>query len=755
MKIITYSNFNRNKQRGAFSIMAAGTMLMALLFLVLVLDSGRLYFEQRRLQKVADSAALESITRLASANCALEPANAALFAEENARRNSFLTNNKLQSINTQCATIESANGLRKATVNNTTGPAVYVSVAHTVPSSLVLKAQSFFKDSELTLQASAVAERETPSAVFTVGSQLLRLDNNKLLGGLLKTVGLNPERLTVLDANGLADASITPAGLLKALGVEIGIHKLKALSPEGLIGLVNTQVSLFEVIKALRLSADVVNNSVLATELELLGADILNAPLLKDIKVQLLGDAKNPGILRLQSNNGEPLGSALDAQINLGSILSTSLMLGAQGRALKIDGLNVLGAAKVELGIVEPPSIGIGPVGTQAYNAQIRLYVGVDTDELLDGSLRWLTNLLGTRVNLPIAIDVVSGHGTLTAINCNTITPTVDIDVESKILNACVGQIPEHLKWSGSTSCESNLDEINLIKLLHIPVLSGKTHIPALKQQESLNDIKAGEKVSTRENKLALGHTVEGIVDGLLDLLSGLFRKPTKNNLDLTYDQKAQNELIKQLAIQYLKDTALPGGAYNVKNVTDLILNGSKELDTSGKQIIPPLVKEDWNIKKSIPTTCLITACPQEWWDDGKFSVTFKAYSEPKGLLDVLGISTLPHPYYTCGGLLSALLAWNTCIENNLVNLLGTNPDNVNISDNSDGLDIANKDKNNVDCKGILCIMLKPVIQLLKPILNAVGELLDTILAKVLGLELGRTDVTVESISCGIPRLVE
>ena len=755
-----FSISRMKSQSGAFSIMAAATLLMSLLFLVLVLDSGRLYLEKRKLQKIADTAALESVARIDNGNCSAYPDDAALFAMENAQRSNFLTDSN-ESISTQCVTVTTdADGLRQATADSAQGRAVKVTTGKTVPASLVIKAQSLLSDipATITLKATAVAERETPSAVFSVGSQLLRLNNNLLLGQLLTTVGLKPEHLTVLDSEGLANASITPAGLLKALGINVGIHQLKALSSQGLVDLVDTEVGLLGLTELLKVSAEVVSDSVLAVELDALRTSILSTPLLRDINLHLLGNDQYPGLLRLGTSTADPLGSALDARINLGEIVSTALLIGVHesGRGLYIPELNLLGQ-KVELGIVEPPSIGVGPVGTQAYNAQIRLYVGVDTNNLLGGILSWLTDkVLGTRVNLPIWIDVVSGHGTLEKISCDSQPPTVDISVESKILNVCVGKLPDDLKWSGSASCESNLQDDELIKLLHIPILSGKTHIPALQHDDDLYNMAAGDTLSTSPNKEALGDTVDGLVNGLLDLLSGLFRRPdaVSNNPDLDYSQAGQDMLVEQLAVQYLKETAVTsGGAYNIKNVTHLILNGGDEVDENGKQLLPPLVDEDWLIPNSIPKSCGLGACPSHLWDDGTFSQAFKAYSEPQGLLDLTGISTLDNGYQSCGGLLSALLAWNKCTKDNLVKFLQEKPGGINVTSSGDGASIAHPG-DSVECSGILCMLLKPVLVILKPILNGIGELLNSILAKILGIELGRTDVTVESISCGAPRLV-
>src|SRR5690606_41422636 len=92
-------------QRGAFSILTAFTLLVLLLFLALVVDGGRLYMEQRKLQKIADMAALEAVARLENGNCAAEPVNAAGYADENALRHGFVQNSG-QSLLTQCATVK-------------------------------------------------------------------------------------------------------------------------------------------------------------------------------------------------------------------------------------------------------------------------------------------------------------------------------------------------------------------------------------------------------------------------------------------------------------------------------------------------------------------------------------------------------------------------------------------------------------------------------------------------------------------------
>ena len=751
-----YLSSSQQVQRGAFSILAAGTLLMSLMFLVITLDSGRLYMEQRRLQKIADTAAIESISRIENGNCLTSPTDADLFARDNAARNSFLTDAK-QSMNVSCVDLTSENGLIVVNKNKeggtVEGRAVQVETYHEVPASLIIKAQSIFSSIPTTvkLSASAVAEREKPSAAFSVGSQLLRLENSKLLGQLLKTVGVNPEVLTLLDKDGLASVKITPAGLLKALGVNVGIHELKALSPQGLVNLVGTKVGL-GISDLLDVGAEVIGNTAaVGLDLDLLRQGILSSPLIEDIRVNLLDYGDQPGLLTLDTHSTDPIGSALDTTINLGDILSTAIFIGAHevGRGFLIEDLNLLGEfVKVELGIVEPPSIGIGPVGTTAYNAQVRLYIGVDTNNI--PVLGFLLGILNTRVNLPIWIDVISGHGTLEEISCNTEIPTVDISVESKLLNVCIGKLEGNDKWSTSASCDSNLQKDELIRLLGISVLSGKSHIPALPQSEYLEGIEAGETVSTQPNDIKLGDTVvDGIVYGLLDLLSGLFREPDATGPDLTY--AGESEDAKMLDI--VKDYYFEEANDDLDKVAQFILDG--KTDASGKQTLPPLVAGgDWEIKNIIPESCGLLGLGT-CWGNGQFSKALKMYSRPPDTLgSILGL-ILPaqhNGYVFCENLISGLVD-RDCNARNVVKLLKTNPNSGSLMENMT-VDNFLKGESPVTCNSPLCFLLKPILELLKPILNGVGGLLKVVLTDFLGLELGRTDVTVHSISCGAPRLV-
>lgn len=768
------------QQTGAFSIMAAGTLLMALLTLVLVVDTSRLYAEQRKLQKLADTAALESISRLASGACGTDPASARRFAEENLRRQQFLRSEEESAI-IECVALDTSGEIIQL-IQNPNGPAVRAQVLQEVPSSLILRSGAALGldfPATTQLQAEATAARDEPVAVFSIGAQLLQLQNDKLLGILLRTVGVDVDVLTLLDADGLANAQITPSGLLSALGVDIGIQQLKALSPSGLVDLVNTQVGLLGIDELLEVSLDLITDSVLRAQVAALRTTLISNPIIQDIQLQLFGVDAERALISLTSASDARLGSALDAGIGLGQLLSTAILVGVSEleRGLVIPELNLLGLVDVQLGVVEPPSIGVGPVGTKAYDAQIRLYLDIDTDNLLGGSLRFLTNLLGTRVHLPVWIDLVSGEATLETLSCDVNPPTAKFDVNANLLGICIGEIPDALRWSSASSCQGQTQETELIKLLHLPVLSGRSNIPALQNLEfsvppqglvardqltdselnqvCLPDGSNNSCYKTGANLLSdLGNTTQRLVEGLLDLLSGLFRRPNSQlSSGLDFSQAAQNRLIENLATQYLEATKR-NGFYNVADATQIILQGQTD-PVTGQQVLPPLIDGDFNFPRAIPTTGLLAVRPVSQWNTGSFSQAFHAYtSVPYSVLDLLGISTLGNGYTSCAGLLTSLLAWNRCVEGNLQQLLKQHQDRYTLANSTDGDQLATPGNQEVSCSGALCLILRPVLNLLKPVLNGVGALLDNILAGVLGVEIGRSTVEVHSIECGTARLV-
>jgi len=704
-----------HRQQGAFSIMTAFTLLVLLMFLVLVLDSGRLYMEQRKLQKVADTAALGALLLLPDGNCSTDRTLTEKNARDNADANGFTATGK-RGLTLQCADIVQSEGLRVATPNDTSGRAVEITVSHKVPSSLILQVGSVFNSGvseEITLQATAVAARDEPVAVFTVEAQLLNLDEDGLLAKLLDGVGLNPETIKLLTSDGLANVDITPSGLLKALGVDANVD-LKALTPEGLVDSLGIGANLFTLPQILDASIKLIAESAVDVGVDLVEAVKLPATL-EDLKLNLFSTydeygEKTPGIISVDTDG--PLGAALDARINLGEILRTAILIGAQGRGISIgasseeDSLGLLGLIKVQAGIVEPPSIGIGPVGTTAHNAQIRLLIDTDTsDTLLVGGL---LDALGTRIRLPVIIEITNATAELTKLTCDGPNPEAEIETTGSIADICIGDMPESTMWSTRSSCLGSVEDATLATALGISLVRGSIALPVLKNPtDDLLSFDLTNLPSTelgKSNELPAGTLVKDIVDELLELTLVSHNIP----------DSITAEMAKNIATSYTSEIQPEnGGKYTVSQLDKI----------KGK------LKNDgfnWD-NPALPLCIPFLACI----DLGKKPM-------PDNWRDTVADNVCSGKNYT-----------TDCVENSLVESLQSKSSSASLDVCIFGLCLSKV--TNPLLQGVLILIIEP----LKDLLDFVGQhILTPILDDLLGLKIGQSKVTVHDASCGAPRLV-
>ncbi len=734
-----------NCQRGSIILPVAVSILVGVILLGGV-QLGYYFYMKRELQNTADMAVLSGVQML-SDSCQ-QAKNAAKASITQNFNHDTLADDMIEM---ECGTWRTDLPAPRHFVNTANAEGHY----NALRVSIIYNALPFMPfSSKSTIAVEAIAKSNVPVAAFQVGSQLLRFDNSALLGSLLGIVGLDVNNLTLLDSEGLANTKITPAGLLDLLGVDLGIGGLGALTPDGLADINN--ITLLNLVDA---SINAVTDSTLGAQLNVLRTKLLDLTVgaikLGDAVIPIGGAAGQPGLFAfLGIGKDDPLGAALDVKLGLGDILKTAIALGANGHALEIPDLSLLGGVKAKLSIVEPPVIAIGPVGTTGHSAQIRLWLDIDTDNLLGGLLKPLVSgLLGTRVHLPVAIDVVSGTGTLEKLECSRTPKTMDISVSSRVLNVCVGGMDVASIMSDKRTCEVGLQETELVRLLHLPVLSGKLHIEPLEYTELVEKLEVSQTVSTRPNPLQLGETVDNLVTGLLNLLSGLLRPPVSMD-GWEGNYQTNPELIPNLLESYLEASKV-NGFYNVDKVTQLVLHGSENPGDEG--YMPKLLIEDFTFDRAIPDTCLVKACPSSSWKRGTFTDAFHAYTSiPYGLLELVGIPWIGNNFQNCAGLLSSLLGWNTCVKHNLTELFKQHQNKISTvnPDSTEIQSIFDKRAKEVTCNGALCVLLKPVLNLLKPILNGVGLLLTALLDDVLGLELGRTDVTALAIDCDPAQLV-
>ena len=497
----------RRQARGSVAITVA-IAFSTLIILFIGIELGYLFYQKRELQKAVDLAALAGAQALAPTSCdaarQASKANANGSGENDPKRNlpkGFV----LADEDIICGRWDAASAAeRHFEANQTEFNAVHVTKTGAPPSLL-----PFFPGSRH-IHADAVASEHTPLASFSVGSKLAAVGDS-LLGDLLKTIGLDLVGTSLVGYDGLADATITPGGLLAALGIPV--------AADIDIGEFNTLLAAQEVSLGVLLDAAVHlagQDSLLDTNAALLQA-IETKLGISDLLVRLGSDATASGLF---AEVVAPTASAaLNTSVNALDLIHTAIGVATSHRAVDLDlGLLPSNVVNAKVAVIEPPSIGIGGVGATAYTAQVRTFVNIDT-----GALPLIGNLL--RLKLPLIIDVANGQGTITEL-CTADLRTHDgidraeIEVDASVAKICVGKLDEPL-FSTSASCEDGLQNEQLLKVS----LLG-TDLIALDTNFKLNAFRSGGSVVLAEgesatigNNLLLGTTVEEITNGLLGAL--------------------------------------------------------------------------------------------------------------------------------------------------------------------------------------------------------------------------------------------
>lgn len=432
--------------RSAFLLRQRGSITVAVVFAVLVglvlLGVAHLaysFYMKREMQKGADLAALSAVQVLGMgtpADCARAVTAGRISALANVP--GFFATFTAADITVECKVWDStradASGMHVFdAASGQSFNAVRVGVRKRLAT--IIPTFSGGSDGGTLVATTAVATNTQPVAAFSVGSRLLRLERGGLLSQLLTSVGASPAQLDVLDAAGLASVNITPAGLLQALGLPLSVatgvgtpEQLAAVNNLTLGQLLNATLTVID--KAGTVGADVgLLKNAINTVLALMP---LNLP------VKLFG---NGGVLDL-SVVGGGAASALQANVNALNILETALVV-ANGQNLINLGLSVpLLGVDARVRIVEPPTVAIGGVGTQATSAGIRVYLRINAGNIpVVGSI--LGSLLNTNVDLPIIINVAQSTGTLTKL-CEAPLPQdqATISVTSSVANVCLGRFP-------------------------------------------------------------------------------------------------------------------------------------------------------------------------------------------------------------------------------------------------------------------------------------------------------------------------
>jgi uncharacterized membrane protein len=493
------------RQRGAIGLMAALTLAMALGFMLLVIDTGRLYLEQRKLQRVADTAALEAVTR--DGNCQ-SGQSATHYATQSATRNGF-TVNADNTLTVSCGTLQvGVDHLRVFSADSAKTAAVQVIATRTVATSVAAGIGELLSGGPVNLNtrlsATAVAaEPKMTLAQLSIRSTLVGADTarSNLLNPLFSTLLGGNVNLTVGGWDGLIKTDVNLLKFMDQLAIELGV------TAGNYTALLNTQASVSQFIKA---AADVAGNNGASVEVKTALANLrLAATSASPIK---LGD-----LVTLQTGTQA---AGLDATVQLFQLIQGFVQLANKNSTLNaVLPVNVLGLAGVStrIKVIQPPQFSavgdpalakVAPLGANRIyvrTAQVRILLSVDLS-LINTVLQTVNTLLSPVVglvntllapgcllgnctqtdlrilpnglNLDVALEAGVGSSYVTDYSCaspasKSLTATTNIST----LQVKVGQIDDSI-WLSSSPAPS-LSPLTLIdigsKTCHLATCGART----------------------------------------------------------------------------------------------------------------------------------------------------------------------------------------------------------------------------------------------------------------------------------------
>ena len=412
------------QQRGAIGLMAAVTLGMVLLFMLLVVDSGRLYLEQRKLQRVADMAVLEAVSRGGTCSGA---STAAGFANQSATRNSF-TPGSVQKVNTTCGTLSTnSNQLRVFTADATKSDAIRVIATTTVPTSVAGGLWSIFsKDGfnlNTNLTANAVGSNGgAPLAQLTIRSSLATIDTtqsrilDQLVGGLLGgSISAN-----LVSWQGLVDTKINLLSYLNqliSLNANVGNYD----------DLLKTDLHVTQLLDA---AISVLQKNGSTANVAVSGLTAIRA-IVSPTQLLKLGD-----LLKIQT--GTP-NAGLDTNMSVFDLLQGIVQL-SNGKSgitanIKINPFNLVDI-NVYTKIIQPPQLsavgnpalikgdyaGPNQISVRTAQIQTRIQIGLPVLKTLAPITSLLTNALSTVVDiLKKALDLKLVEAVTCILSCNSV----------------------------------------------------------------------------------------------------------------------------------------------------------------------------------------------------------------------------------------------------------------------------------------------------------------------------------------------
>ena len=406
--------FARSEQ-GAVAVITAVVLTVLIGFTAIAVDVASFHYDSRRLQGVADLAAIAAASNTANARAAASGA---------------FTDNGRWTLNS--LVVETGNydpdptktQAQRFVVNRQ--PINAARVVARAPSPVYF-GRIFTDEANVEIAAAAIATRPAEAA-FSIGSRLLSLEGGIINAILSQMLGGNVN-LRVMDYRGLADVNIDLLKFLDQLAIEADIH---AGSYRDVL---DANVRAGQILTAMAKTARADNKLDVARTLEDLARSINNTTSINLTRMLDIGKAANAQI-------GTSMQYGLAAAVNALQMVNSLAMVSNGNHQVDVNlGATVPGLTNTQLSLVigEPPQhsswITVGEKGAFVRTAQTRLKLSVE----IGG-----TGLLaGAAIRLPIFIDVAYAEGRLSNVTCGA-TPAgnqVTVATQPGILNAWIGDV--------------------------------------------------------------------------------------------------------------------------------------------------------------------------------------------------------------------------------------------------------------------------------------------------------------------------
>lgn len=401
--------------RGGVGLLVAGMMPVLVSFTAFAVDIGAINLDSRRLQGIADAAAL---------------AGASLPSDAERRAGDVLSGSGFPYKVTLAAVEKGRYSLdpgipaaQRFAPASTDQDAVRVVLRSTTPTFFA----RIFGTGEVGIARAAIARRQHDAA-FAIGSRLASV-NDGLLNAYLGALVGSELKLSALDYNALAAAQVDLFSLLPLLRARAG------LSPGTYDEALAMQVALPTVLDALSQSLLDSGQGRAASAVKLIGS-------VAGGQSVSLGALLDPGPLGKQRSGGATM-----ARVEGLSLLTAVLQLAARQRQVALDlGATLPGLASTRLVVAvgermrQTPWITITDTGAAIVRtAQARVYLRTALSPV---SLPGVATAVS--INLPIMLDLASAEGRLAAISCpSTASRSVSLEGRTGLATATIGTVDE------------------------------------------------------------------------------------------------------------------------------------------------------------------------------------------------------------------------------------------------------------------------------------------------------------------------